>query len=457
MENCKYIDLLIEKARIAQQEFEGYTQEEVDLIVKTIGKTIYLNAEVLAIEAVAESGYGRVDSKTWKQKKTCIAAWTYLRDKRSVGIIEEDPINEVVTYAKPIGVIACLSPSTNPTSTVASNGMSIVKSRNSMIVAPHPRTKKCTAHGVILINEALSSVKSPDNLIQVIEEPSLELSQELMKKCDVTVATGGPSMIKAAYSSGRPSFGVGQGNVQTIIADDYKDIANVAKIVVNNRFYDNGIPCTCDQTIHFQEGDEEVVLDEFKKEGAYIVTDNLFKDALVALMYKEDGRINPKAVGLPATELANLVGLDVPDDTKILMVKTRGVAMEDMLCKEKLNPILAYTTYDNFPEGIAHAIENLLMEGAGHTAVIFTDNPEYACYAGSLLPVSRVVVNQAGGTASGGNLCNGLNPTMSLGCGSWGNNSISENLTYRHLMNMTKVAFLKKDYQFPTPEEVWGN
>lgn len=451
-----YIDDLILKAKAAQQELETYTQEEVDRIVKTIGKTIYDNAELLAQEAVAESGYGRVDSKTWKQKKSCMAAWVYLRDKKSVGIIEEDPINQTVTYAKPVGVIACLSPSTNPTSTVASNGMSCVKARNAIIVTPHPRTKKCTLHGVTLINEALKAIKSPENLIQIIEEPTTTLSQELMSKCDVTIATGGTGMVKAAYSSGRPSYGVGQGNVQTIIADDYTDFANVASIVVSNRFYDNGMPCTCDQTVHIPRKYRDQILEEFQEAGAFIIEDNAKKDLLTQVLFKEDGTTNPRNVGMLAVDIAKRIDIEVPAETLILMAEASGVAKADLLCKEKLNPVLTFIAYDTFQEGVENARQNLLMEGAGHTVVVFTNERVSANYVGEKLPVSRVVVNQAGGTASGGNLCNGLKPTMSLGCGSWGNNSISENLTYRHLMNTTIVAYPIPDARFPTPEEVWG-
>jgi succinate-semialdehyde dehydrogenase len=452
-----YIDMLLEKARKAQRELESYTQGEIDRIVKTIGKTIYDNAEVLAEEAVKESGFGRVDSKTWKQKKTCVAAWRYLRDKKSTGIIEEDFLHEVITYAKPIGVIACVAPSTNPTSTVASNGMSIIKAGNAMIVAPHPRTKGCTQHGVALINAALANIKSPANLIQVIEAPTMALSQELMSKCDVTLATGGVAMVKAAYSSGKPSFGVGQGNVQTIVAADYSDYDNVASIVTGNRAYDNGVPCTCDQCLHFPKAAEEQILASFQKSGAYILNDEKKIDELLTIMFQPNGAINPQNVGIPAIELARRLGIDAPEDTMILMAKARGVGRQDMLCKEKLNPVLAYMPYAAFEQGVQNAKENLLMEGAGHSAVVFTNETETASQVGAILPVSRVVVNQAGGTASGGNLCNGLNPTMSLGCGSWGNNSISENLTYRHLMNMTKVAFPIKGATFPTPEEAWAD
>lgn len=456
MGQINYIDTLIRKAKDALSVVEGYTQEQIDALVKAIGKAIYYNAETLAKEAVEETGYGSVESKTWKQKKTCIATWVYLRDKSSVGIIEEDPLNGLITYAKPVGVVACLTPSTNPTSTMASNGMHIIKNCNAMIVAPHPKARKCTVHGVELVKEALKKLGAPDNLIQVIEEPSMALSQELMSKVDVVVATGGFDMVKAAYSSGKPSFGVGQGNVQALIAEDYTDYKTAAETIVKNRCYDNGIPCTCEQSIHFPKTREKDYLAAFQDAGAYILKEDEKVEQLAKLLFKETGSINPANIGLTAVKLAEKIGLNIPTDAKVLLVRARGVGREHPLCKEKLSPVLIYYTYDSFEQAIENAKVNLLMEGAGHTATVFTYNDANARLVGAKLPVGRVVVNQAGVTASGGSLINSLNPTISLGCGSWGNNSISENLTYKHLMNVTKVAFPKENFVFPSPEDVWG-
>jgi succinate-semialdehyde dehydrogenase len=456
MEQQNYIDSLIRKAKEAQSIIGNYSQQQVDAIVKAIGKAIYYNAEMLAMEAVDETGFGNVESKTWKQQKTCIAAWVYLRDKVSVGVIEEDTINGIVTYAKPVGVIACLLPSTNPTSTLANNAMNAIKSGNAIILSPHPKAKKTSLHGVALVNEELKKLNAPENLIQIIQEPAMALSQELMSKADVVVATGGFGMIKAAYSSGRPSYGVGQGNVQALIAEDYTDYKTAADMIVMNRHYDNGIPCTCEQSVFFPGIREHEFLSAFISSGAYPVEDDDKIEKLTAVMFSETGAINVENVGLTAVKLAEKIGLDIPSNTRILLVKARGAGREHLLCKEKLNPVLQYYTYEKFESALEIAKTNLLMEGAGHTATVFTNNETTARLVGEKLPVGRVVVNQIGAAASGGSLINGLNPTMSLGCGSWGNNSISENLTYRHLMNVTKVAFPKKDFVFPSPEEVWN-
>ena len=447
------IDEMLEKARIGQAEIENYTQEQVDALVKIIGKTIYDHAELLAAEAVEETHFGRVDSKIYKQKKAAAAAWFYLRDKKSVGIIENDTMNKVVTFAKPVGVVACLAPSTNPTSTVASNGMNIIKCRNSTIVSPHPGAKNVTIHGVRLISDALREAGAPDNLIQVIEEPGMDKTKELMQKSDVIVATGGHAMVKSAYSSGRPSFGVGQGNVQVIIADDYKEYDKAALTIVGGRAYDNGIPCTGEQALHFPKEDYDRVVEAFTKAKAAMIPDDR-AEGLAGLLFKEDGAINPKYVGMKPAKLAKELGFEVPGDSEVLIFNSRGLGRTNLLCREKLCPVIQLFPYESFEEGVEAARSNLLWEGAGHTSVIYTEDEKKAEYAGGKLPVGRLLVNQAGGAASGGNYINGLEPTMSLGCGSWGNNSISENLTYRHLMNVTKLAYYH-DCTMPPLDEVW--
>ena len=313
MEEKTVIDEMLEKAGAAQAEIENYTQEQVDVLVKLIGETIYDNAELLAEEAVRETHFGRVDSKIYKQKKATAAAWYYLKDKKSVGIIENDTVNQVVTFAKPLGIVACLAPSTNPTSTVASNGMNILKCRNSMIVSPHPGTKNVTIHGVNLINEALKAAGAPENLIQIITEPGMDKTKELMAKADVTVATGGHAMVKSAYSSGRPSFGVGQGNVQVVVADDYKDYEKMAATVVSSRAYDNGIPCTGEQALHFPKEDYDKVIEAFVKAKAALIPDDK-AGKLAGLLFKENGAINPKYVGMKPAELAESLGFEAPED-----------------------------------------------------------------------------------------------------------------------------------------------
>lgn len=454
MSEKSYIDGLIEKAHKAQKELESFSQEQVDALVRAMGKVIYDNAEMLAKEAVEESGYGRVDSKVLKLHRCTMAAWHYMHDKKSVGMIDYDPAEKLATFAKPVGIVAALVPTTNPVSTTASNGMSIIKCRNAMIVSPHPRTKAVTKHGVDLMNAELAKLGAPENLIQIVEQPSMDSTQELMKKVDVVVATGGAAMVKSAYSSGRPSYGVGPGNVQVVVAPDYTDYEKLAGNVVGSRSYDNGMPCTGEQALHLPKDKVQEVLDAFVAKGAYILPDDK-APMLAKILFKENGAVDPTHVGMLPSKLAALMGLEIPETTTLLLFKSQGMTRENLLRREKLCPVVQYFPYETYEEGIANAKSNLEWEGAGHTSVVYTNDEKRAEYAGEIIPVSRLLVNQPAGAASGGNFINGLNPTMSLGCGSWGNNSISDNLTYKHLMNTTKLAYYHEP-TIPAPEVVWA-
>ena len=449
-----YIEVLVEKAKAAQSVFEGFTQEQVDAVVKAMGKVIYDNAEIIAKEAVEESGYGRVDSKILKVTRCTTAAWHYLHDKKSVGIIHYDPVEMMATFAKPLGIVAALVPTTNPVSTAVSNGMSILKCRNAMIVSPHPRAKNVTIHGVNLMREAIAKVGAPVDIIQVVDEPSLDNTKELMDKADVVVATGGAAMVKSAYKCGRPAFGVGPGNVQVIVGEDYTDFAKMATNVTNSRSYDNGMPCTGEQAVHCPEDKFNDVVAAFEKTGAYML-DQEHAEMLKGILFKENGMVDPAHVGMLPCKLAKLMGLDIPESTTLLIFKSLGMGDDNILRREKLCPVVQIFPYKTFEEAVANAKANLEWEGKGHTSALYTNDTSKAEYAGAILPVSRLVVNQPAGAASGGNFINGLHPTMSLGCGSWGNNSISDNLEYKHLMNTTKLAYYHEP-TIPSAEEVWN-
>lgn len=455
MDSAETIKTLLEKAKKAQAEFETFTQEQVDAVVKALGKSIFDNAKVLAEEAVAETGMGNVESKIRKQQGVAMSHWDYVKDKRTVGVIEEDPIAQVATYAKPLGIIACITPTTNPTSTVCGNGMYALKSRNAMIVAPHPRSKKTTAHGVRIAREAIAQAGGPADLLQVIEEPSIVLTQALMAACDATIATGGPAMVKSAYSSGRPSFGVGPGNVQSVMDRGCQEFyEEYAKNTILCRTTDNGIQCTAEQCLHLSVEEKDRIIDLFVKNGAFLVEDEAALERIRAALFT-DGAINIKLVGKTAPELATMFAIDAPAEVKILLLKGKGTADVDVLCKEKLCPLITYLPYENFEEAIARARANLLHEGAGHSAILFSKDQAHVDHAAKMLPVGRLSINTANVVAGGNTPMIGYNPTISLGCGSWGNNSVSENITYRHLMNVTKVGTIRKDAKPFDPAEVW--
>ena len=448
------IEIMVEKARKAQRVYETFDQEKVDSIVKAIGKVIYDNAETLAKEAVEETRMGVYEDKVAKNRGKSKTIWNSLKGKKSIGIIDEDIENGLISIAKPIGVVCAVTPTTNPIVTPMCNAMFALKGGNAIIVAPHPRAKKSSAHVVELMNEEIKKLGGPDNLIQIIEEPSIELTNELMQKSDVVLATGGMAMVKSAYSSGKPSFGVGAGNVQVILDRDI-DYIEAAEKVIAGRKFDNGIICSGEQSIIVPEDRYKEVVKAMEANGAFYASDeetvSKFRDALF-----KNGMINGDVVGQSVQFIADLAGVEVPKDTKVILLKPTGVGKEDLLCKEKMCPAMIILPYNTFEEAVDIAQINLELEGKGHTTAIHSNNQEHIKYAGLNLTVSRLVVNAPSSTTAGGSLFNSLSPTTTLGCGTWGNNSISENLNYRHLINVSRVAFVKTGVTAPTDEEIWA-
>ncbi|MDD2483786.1 MAG: aldehyde dehydrogenase family protein [Eubacteriales bacterium] len=454
MDTKEYVSGLIEKARVAQKVFETYTQEQVDEVVKTVGKAVYDKGEELARLAIDETKMGNYDHKVMKNKGKAMAVWNYLKDKKSVGIINYIDEKGLVEVAKPMGVIGAIAPVTNPVMTPMHNAMITLKGGNAIIIAPHPSAKKTGIETTRVINEALKKIGAPENLVQCIEEPTLEASSLLMQMADVTIATGGPGMVKAAYSSGKPAYGVGAGNMQCLLDID-ADIVDAVPKIITGRTYDNGVLCTCEQNFVCHESKFDEVIAEFKKNGGYYVEDP--KDAeTVRETFFPGGSLNKQAVGLTAPVLAKMAGLDVPEGTRVLIVKANGCGKDEILSKEKLFPILTAYTYKTFKEGVDIVNANLELEGKGHSTVIHSFTKENIEYAGCNIPVSRLLVNGVGSSGVGGAYSNGFVPTATLGCGSWGNNSISENLDYKHLINVSRIGYTKKDAKVPTPEEIWG-
>ncbi|MHC5249976.1 aldehyde dehydrogenase family protein [Enterococcus sp. LJL90] len=431
------IEEMVVKARQAMAEIHGYSQEQVDTLTKVIAKAIFDNAEPLAKLARAETGLGRVDHKIDKNIGMATNIYSSLVGKKSVGVLREIPEAGLIEIGHPMGVIGSVTPTTNPTITPLGNGLMAIKGRNAMIVSPHPRSKKTTTETIRLMREALVSVGAPADLLQVIEEPNIELSQELMKKSDVIVATGGPGLVKSAYSSGKPAFGVGPGNVQAILDRDF-DVVTAAELSVVGRSFDNGIVCACQQSLFYPVEKEAELFAALENQKTAIFTDEAEVNRLREVIFPA-GRTNPEMIGQYPEVIAKAAGLSVPEDTEIIAVKVAGIGSAELFNKEKMCPVLVMKSYETFEVAVDYAKANLLLEGAGHSAGLFSNNQEHIVYTGLTLPVSRIVVNQPTIDA-GGSPTNGLNPTSSLGCGSWGNNIISENLTYRHLINVQRVA-----------------
>lgn len=448
------IQEMVNRSRIAQRKFElNFDQEKTDQVVMEIGKVVFENAEVLAKMAVEESGMGELAHKILKNKNKARIIWNYLRDKKSMGIIERDEEKGIMTIAKPVGVVGAITPCTNPIVTPMCNMMQALKGKNSIVVSPHPRAKKCTAYLFELYNKALSKYNIPDYLIQFIPEPTVEATNELMRAVDIIVATGGMNMVKAAYSSGKPSLGVGPGNVQCII-DRGIDIKEAVPKIVTGRSFDNGIICSGEQAVMIPEEQYDEVIAEFKKNDVYYAVKQEEIDSLEKVLFP-GGRINKEVIGRQPVYIGKKAGITIPDNTKVILIPIAREDKTNIFKREKMFPVMVAFTYSNFDQAIAVAQENLDIEGRGHSVVIHSNKPKNIEKLALEVNVSRVVVNAPCSTTVGGSFSNGLAPTTTLGCGTWGNNILSENVDYKHFLNKTKIAYLMDERKAPTDEELW--
>ncbi|MCG8482991.1 MAG: aldehyde dehydrogenase family protein [Clostridia bacterium] len=452
MENV-YIMGYIQRARGAQKEFEKYNQEQVDEVVKIVAKVVHDNAEVLAEMAIEETGMGVYKDKVVKNQMKAKVIWNNLKGKKSVGIIERNDATGITKIAKPMGVAAAITPCTNPIVTPMSNAMFALKGRNAIVITPHHRALRCSTATVDMINAELKKIGAPKNLIQILDQQSRENTRDLIAGADVVIATGGMGMVKAAYSSGKPALGVGAGNVQCIMDRD-ADIQDAVPKIITGRIFDNGIICSGEQSVIMPEEKYNEIIDVFKENGAFYVSDTAQKEAFRNAIF-EAGHMNRHAIGQSVQAIAKLANVSVPENTRVIVIEADGSGDDDILAKEKMCPVLAAYKYKDFKEAVVIAKDNLEAEGKGHSVAIHSNTLENIEYAGEQLEASRFVVNQASATNAGGSFFNGLAPTNTLGCGSWGNNSISENLDYKHLINISRIAHFMKDNPVPTDEELW--
>lgn len=451
------VEELIERSRAAQQKFEFATQEQVDAAAKAICKSIYDNAERLGKLAVVDSRMGKVEDKISKCRAKSSLIWEDLKDKKSVGIIGKDEAKRLYKVAKPMGVVASIIPSTNPVVTPMSNAAFALKTRNSIIFAPHPRGIQCCHECVKLFREALKSLGFPEDLVLEVDEVSMENSNKLMQMADVIVATGGMGMVKAAYSSGKPAYGVGQGNVQCIVDSD-ADIKKAAADIVLGRGFDYGLICLGEQTAYIPAEKFDEFLEAFRAAGAYYVDDSKEVDIVRKGLFPEaGGPISRKVVGLSPAKIAEIIGLPgVPEDARVLAVRGTKPGRGDDLNREKMCPVINIIPYEgSFEDAVNMALINLDYEGKGHSVAVHSNTPEHVEYAALHCPVSRLIVNQPAGTTGGGSPTNGFTATTTLGCGSWGNNSFSGNFTYKLLMNLTRVGYPLDHSYLPDPAKAW--
>lgn len=448
------IKAMIDKARKAQAYYAThFDQDDCDNTVKLVTHTIFEHAEELAKAAVEETKMGVYEDKVSKNRNKSKGIWYDLKGKKSMGMISIDERTGLIEIAKPIGVVAGVVPMTNPIVTPMSKISFALKTKNAIIISPHPKAKNCSTMAVKLILKAIEQMEVPDGMVQVIEEPTLEKTQALMALCDVTVATGGMAMVKSAYSSGKPSFGVGAGNVQVILDRNIEYPLAISK-VITGRSFDNGIICSGEQSFIYPQEAHDEIMQACRDNRGYVCNAEEREKVINAIF--EDGHTARDVVGQSAQYIAMKAGIQIPGDVKAIIVESNGkFGDDDPISKEKMCPVMGAFPYQYFDQAIEIAGTNLAYEGNGHTAGLHSNNQANIIKVGTELSVSRLIVNAICATTAGGSIQNGLPVTNTLGCGSWGNNSISENFTYKHLLNITRIAPLSSRIQVPSDEEIW--
>jgi sulfoacetaldehyde dehydrogenase len=450
----EYIKSLIDRAKAAQAIAEGFTQENVRYYASCIGWLALNNARKWAEFNFNETGLGDIQSKINRTSTRAKGLTNDLKTARTVGIIDVDEKKQLIKIAKPVGVVGALIPTTVPAGVVFMGIMNAIMGRNAMICASHPRAQKTVEMVVGQIRELFSGLGIPEDLLIAIEAPSLAKSNELMKQCDLIVATGGAPMVKAAYSSGTPAFGVGAGNVVVVI-DETADIKDAAKKVMLAQLNDLAIGCSTENAVVIQKSIYDETLKEMVQTGAHVC--NAEEKSLLQKALWRDGHLNPEIICKPATFIAKVAGFPIPSFRTWLIVEESGYGKEFPFSGEKLSVVIAAYKYDTFDDAIALVNNIQAYSGAGHSCGIHSkDNDRILKYA-LATHTSRVAVNMTVGTSNAGNWNNGMPWTINLGCGTWGGNITSENVTYKNYINTTWVAREIKDFKIPTDEDIFGD
>ena len=450
------IDIMIERARQAQQEIEFWPQDKVDLMVAAAAWETYKPemAEQIARLAVEETSMGLYEHKLLKHQKKTLGTLRDMQGVKTVGVIEEIPEKGLIKIAKPVGVIGALTPVTNCEATFPAKALPALKCRNAIIFAPHPRAKKTAALVVDSLRAGLAKVSAPLDLIQTITEPSIDLSKELMSKVDLVVATGGGPMVKSAYSSGTPAYGVGAGNA-VVIVDETADLQAAAQKIYQGKTFDNATSCSSENSVVLQAGIFDQMVANLKAQGGYWC-DEAEREQLKQTMWPDGVHLNKDIVAQPVMKIAEMAGLIVPEGTTFLMVAGKQVGNEDPFCKEKLSLVLTVWKYEDFEEAVQLVEEITALNGRGHSCGIHTTNDAHVLELGTRAKVSRMMVNQAHSLGNSGNYNNGMPFTLTLGCGTWGGNITTENLHWKHFMNVTWVS-KPIDPVVPKEEELFAD
>ena len=456
IDNAEALEAKMAAMKEAQKFFAAYTQEQVDKIFKAAATAADKARIPLAKMAVEETGMGVVEDKVIKNHYASEYIYNAYKNTKTCGVIEEDPVYGIKKIAEPIGLIAAVIPTTNPTSTAIFKTLLALKTRNAIIISPHPRAKGCTIAAAKLVLEAAVKAGAPEGIIGWIDVPSLELTNLVMRDADIILATGGPGMVKAAYSSGKPALGVGAGNTPVII-DDTADIRLAVNSIIHSKTFDNGMICASEQSVTVLESVYQAVKDEFQYRGCYFLKgDELDKVRKTIII---NGALNAKIVGQKATTIAEMAGVKVPENTKILIGEVESVDISEEFAHEKLSPVLAMYKAKTFDEALAKAEQLVADGGYGHTSSLYinTNEKEKMAKHAAAMKTCRILVNTPSSHGGIGDLYNfKLAPSLTLGCGSWGGNSVSENVGVKHLINIKTVAERRENMLWMrTPEKVY--
>lgn len=457
VDNPEKLEKTLQKVREAQKQYATFSQEQVDKIFKAAAIAANKKRIPLAKLAVEETGMGVIEDKVIKNHFASEYIYNKYKNSKTCGVIEEDNAYGIKKIAEPIGVIAAVIPTTNPTSTAIFKTLLALKTRNGIIISPHPRAKKSTIEAAKVVLEAAVEAGAPENIISWVDEPSLELTNMLMQEADIILATGGPGMVKAAYSSGKPAIGVGAGNTPAVI-DDSADILLAVNSIIHSKTFDNGMICASEQSVIVLDAVYDKVKSEFARRGCYFLnSDEIDKVRKTILI---DGSLNAKIVGQKAHTIAEMAGVEVPKETKILIGEVECVETLEEFAHEKLSPVLAMYRAKDFDDAIQKAYKLIMDGGIGHTSSLYADTIKAKDKIEKFyntMKTCRVLINTPSSQGGIGDIYNfKLAPSLTLGCGSWGGNSVSENVSIKHLVNIKTVAERRNNMLwFRAPEKVY--
>ena len=456
IETLENLELAMKELREAQKIFSTYTQEQVDAIFKAAATAANKARIPLSKMAVEETGMGVLEDKVIKNHYAAEYIYNAYKNTKTCGVIEEDPVYGITKIAEPLGVIAAVIPTTNPTSTAIFKTLICLKTRNGIIISPHPRAKNCTAAAAKIVLDAAVAAGAPEGIIKCIDVPSLELTNKVMQEADCILATGGPGMVKAAYSSGKPALGVGPGNTPVII-DDTADVKMAVNSIIHSKTFDNGMICASEQSVTVLESVYKAVKEEFKYRGCYFLKKEELDKVRSTILI--NGALNAKIVGQKAATIAKMAGVEVPEETKILIGEVDSVDISEPFAHEKLSPVLAMYKAKDFDDALQKAAQLVADGGYGHTSSLYinVNEKEKMAKHAAAMKTCRILINTPSSQGGIGDLYNfRLAPSLTLGCGSWGGNSVSENVGVKHLINIKTVAERRENMLWMrTPEKVY--